>query len=133
MLRCSTVHRNTSGHRRRQRRTLRILRYRQNGRGWVVSIRRRLGTSRRHRWDCGVLNGISRSHQRFLNAGGLGILVGYGQLPNPGTEKIFEGYYSIPLSSWARLTFDYQFISNPAYNRDRGPVSVFGTRVRAQF
>jgi len=81
----------------------------------------------------GVLNGISRSHQRFLNAGGLGILVGDGQLPNPGTEKIFEGYYSIPLSSWSRLTFDYQFIANPAYNRDRGPVSVCGTRLRAQF
>lgn len=81
----------------------------------------------------GVLNGISRSHQRFLDAGGLGILVGDGQLPNPGTEKIFEGYYSIPLSSWSRLTFDYQFIANPAYNRDRGPVSVFGTRLRAQF
>jgi hypothetical protein len=23
---------------------------------------------------------------------------------------------------------DYQFIRNPAYNRDRGPVSVFGFR-----
>ncbi len=81
----------------------------------------------------GVLNGISTSHQRFLNAGGLGILVGDGQLPNPGIEKIFETYYSIALSSWSRLTFDYQFIANPAYNRDRGPVSVLGTRLRWQF
>jgi high affinity Mn2+ porin len=31
------------------------------------------------------------------------------------------------------MTFDYQFVTNPAYNRDRGPVSVFGTRVRAAF
>jgi len=31
------------------------------------------------------------------------------------------------------MTFDYQFITNPAYNRDRGPVSVIGTRLRAQF
>jgi len=30
-------------------------------------------------------------------------------------------------------TFDYQFIANPGYNRDRGPVSVIGTRLRAQF
>ena len=29
----------------------------------------------------GVVNGISGAHQAFLNAGGLGILVGDGQLP----------------------------------------------------
>ena len=26
-----------------------------------------------------------------------------------------------------------RFIANPAYNRDRGPVSVIGTRLHAQF
>ena len=72
------------------------------------------------------------SIRAFLNAGGLGILVGDGQLPNYGAEKIIEMYYSLPIFSW-RVTLDYQFISNPAYNRDRGPVSVIGARVRAQF
>ncbi len=71
-------------------------------------------------------------HQAFLNAGGLGILVGDGQLPNPGSEKIIEMYYSFPMFS-LRVTFDYQFVANPAYNRDRGPVSIVGTRLRAQF
>jgi high affinity Mn2+ porin len=71
-------------------------------------------------------------HQAFLNAGGLGILVGDGQLPHPGAEKIIETYYSLPISSW-RLTFDYQFIVNPAYNRDRGPVSLIATRLHTQF
>lgn len=80
----------------------------------------------------GVVNGITGSHQAFLNAGGLGILVGDGKLPNPGAEKILEMYYSFPVFSW-RLTLDYQFIANPAYNRDRGPVSVIGGRVRTQF
>jgi high affinity Mn2+ porin len=80
----------------------------------------------------GVMNGISGQHQAFLNAGGLGILVGDGQLPHPGTEQILEMYYSLPLFSW-RVSFDYQFINNPAYNRDRGPVSVIGTRLRTQF
>jgi high affinity Mn2+ porin len=47
-------------------------------------------------------------------------------------EKIIEMYYSLPIFSW-RVTFDYQFITNPAYNRDRGPVSVIGARLRAQF
>jgi len=38
----------------------------------------------------GVVNGISNAHVAFLNAGGLGILIGDGQLPNHGTEKIVE-------------------------------------------
>jgi high affinity Mn2+ porin len=80
----------------------------------------------------GIVNGISGVHQAFLNAGGLGILVGDGVLPNPGHEKIIETYYSFPLFAW-RMTLDYQLIINPAYNADRGPVSVIGTRLRAQF
>jgi high affinity Mn2+ porin len=80
----------------------------------------------------GVVNGISKEHQAFLNAGGLGILVGDGQLPNPGTERIMETYYSFPVLA-ARVTLDYQLIVNPAYNRDRGPVSVLGFRVHTQY
>ena len=80
----------------------------------------------------GVINGISGAHQAYLNAGGLGILVGDGKLPHPGLEKIIETYYSFALSSW-RATLDYQFIANPAYNRDRGPVSVIGVRLHSQF
>ena len=80
----------------------------------------------------GMVNAISSAHQAFLNAGGLGILVGDGMLPNPGLEKIIETYYSFPVFGW-HMTFDYQFIVNPGYNRDRGPVSVFGSRARLQF
>jgi len=81
----------------------------------------------------GVVNNISGVHQAFFNAGGLGILIGDGQLPNPGLEKIFETYYSYALSPEMRVSFDYQFIANPAYNRDRGPVNVFAGRFHAQF
>jgi high affinity Mn2+ porin len=80
----------------------------------------------------GVVNGISGVHQQFLNDGGLGILVGDGMLPHPGPEQIIETYYSFPLLASA-VTLDYQFIVNPAYNRDRGPVSVIGARVHAEF
>jgi high affinity Mn2+ porin len=80
----------------------------------------------------GVVNGISNVHQAFLNAGGLGILVGDGQLPHPGNEEIFETYYSFPVLA-SKVTLDYQLIVNPAYNRDRGPVSVFGLRVHSQY
>ena len=79
-----------------------------------------------------IINNVSTSHQIFFNNGGLGILVGDGQLPHPGLEQIIETYYQFPLYTW-RVTLDYQFIENPGYNRDRGPVSVFGTRVHMQF
>jgi high affinity Mn2+ porin len=80
----------------------------------------------------GAINGISPIHQAFFNAGGIGILIGDGQLPKPGLEQVFETYYSYALSPAWRLSFDYQFINNPAYNTQRGPVNVFGLRLRAQ-
>ena len=79
-----------------------------------------------------MINGISPVHQAFLNAGGLGILVGDGMLPHPGNEKIVETFYSFPVFS-TKVTLDYQLIANPAYNRDRGPVSVLGVRVHSEY
>jgi high affinity Mn2+ porin len=79
-----------------------------------------------------VVNGISDLHRAYLAGGGLGILVGDGQLPHPGLESIVESYYRLPIGPW-QLTGDYQLIVNPAFNRDRGPVSVVSARVRAQF
>jgi high affinity Mn2+ porin len=79
-----------------------------------------------------VFNGISSAHRAYLDAGGLGVLVGDGQLPHPGPERIIETYYRIPLGPW-QVTADYQLIVNPAYNRDRGPVSVIAARLRTQF
>jgi high affinity Mn2+ porin len=81
----------------------------------------------------GVINNISGIHQMFFNAGGLGILLGDGQLPRPGLEQIVEMYYSYALSSSSHLTFDYQFIANPGYNTDNGPVNVFAGRFHWQF
>jgi high affinity Mn2+ porin len=80
----------------------------------------------------GVVNGISSIHQAYLDAGGMGILVGDGQLPHPGPEQILETYYSFPVGSW-KVTPDFQFIVNPGYNHDRGPVSVLSLRIRTQF
>ena len=80
----------------------------------------------------GVVNGITSEHQAFLNAGGLGILAGDGMLPHPGLEHIVEVDYQLPVSFFW-LTLDYQYIVNPAYNRDRGPASVVGARMHAQF
>ena len=80
----------------------------------------------------GVINGLSRAHRDFLAAGGIGLLIGDGQL-NYREEKILEAFYAYSLNKWSTLTFDYQFVANPAYNADRGPVSVFSARAHAEF
>jgi high affinity Mn2+ porin len=94
--------------------------------------------SRWHRSDdtvgvAAMNNGISGAREAYLNAGGLGILVGDGQLPHPGPEQIIETYYSAAVLKFAHLSLDYQWINHPAYNRDRGPVSVLAVRLHAQF
>jgi len=81
----------------------------------------------------GVINAISAVHEQFFNDGGLGILIGDGMLPHPGLEQIIETYYSYALTASMRLTADYQFINNPGYNTDRGPVNVFSGRIHWQF
>ena len=81
----------------------------------------------------GVVNAISQVHKRFLDAGGLGILVGDGRLPHPGPEEIIEAYYDCQALKGVYLSGDYQFIANPGYNRDRGPASVLGMRLHGEF
>jgi high affinity Mn2+ porin len=80
-----------------------------------------------------IANGISSTRQRFLAAGGLGILVGDGRLPHPGAELIGETYYDLAAIGSLHLAVDAQLIVNPAYNRDRGPVGLLGARIHAQF
>jgi high affinity Mn2+ porin len=80
-----------------------------------------------------VINGISGSREGYLNAGGLGILVGDGKLPHAGPEKIVETYYNVAVFGHIQLTVDYQWVDNPGYNRDRGPVSIFAVRTHVQF
>ncbi|MBS0242157.1 MAG: carbohydrate porin [Proteobacteria bacterium] len=79
-----------------------------------------------------IANQISGIHQQFLDAGGLGILVGDGKLPHPGNEYITEAYYKFPLLGW-QATVDYQYVVNPAYNTDRGPVNILAGRLHYQF
>jgi high affinity Mn2+ porin len=80
----------------------------------------------------GVVEGLSPIARAYFAAGGLGILIGDGQL-NYRPEQILEVYYAYSLNKWATLTFDYQFVDNPGYNADRGPVSILSARLHAQF
>lgn len=81
------------------------------------------------RWGTAfVSNAISRPHQEYLRLGGMGFLLGDGNL-NYGRENILETYYTLHAWRGAFLSFDLQRIWNPGYNRDRGPVIVPGLRV----
>ena len=59
--------------------------------------------------------------------------MGDGALPKAGPEGILETYYSFAAFSFAKVTGDYQLVVNPAYNRQRGPVSVFALRLHGEF
>jgi len=80
----------------------------------------------------GVINGLSSAAREYFGAGGIGILIGDGAL-NYGTERIVEVSYSARLTPHLAITLDYQHVTNPAYNRDRGPVSIYGFRAHADF
>ncbi len=78
-------------------------------------------------------NGLSNPHRQYLAAGGYGFIIGDGRL-NYGHEMIMEFYYK--LNAYQKkfyITPDYQFIVNPAYNKDRGPVNVFSLRAHIEF
>ena len=76
----------------------------------------------------GVLNGISGPHQRYLEAGGIGFIIGDGRLKY-GLEQILEMYYAWHVTSGIVVTLDFQEIANPGYNTERRPVEVGSVRV----
>ncbi len=80
----------------------------------------------------GAVNGLSSDARAYFGAGGIGILIGDGRL-NYGFEKIVEASYSARLTTHLTLSLDYQHVNNPGYNRDRGPVSLYGVRAHADF
>lgn len=78
------------------------------------------------------VGGISASHQRFLEAGGIGFITGDGAL-NYAPEISLESYYDMRLAPGLFGALGGQLIRNPAYNRDRGPVPVVAVRLHAAF
>jgi high affinity Mn2+ porin len=79
-----------------------------------------------------VSNGLSDEHKAYLAKGGYGFLIGDGKL-NYGHEQIIEAYYSFNIWKKIFLSPDYQFVTNPAYNKDRGPVHIVALRLHAEF
>jgi hypothetical protein len=79
-----------------------------------------------------AVQGLSVPHRQYLAAGGIGMLIGDGKL-NYGWERVFETYYRIQLGRYVQISPDFQYIQNPGYNRDRGPVQVYGLRLRLSY
>jgi high affinity Mn2+ porin len=85
-----------------------------------------------HAGLAGILNGLSPSHEEYLAAGGYGFIVGDGAL-NYDPEQIFELYYSYSPFKGMSFSPDWQYVRNPGYNQDRGPVSIYALRCHYEF
>ena len=77
-------------------------------------------------------NGISADHQAYLRLGGQGFLLGDGTL-RYGRENVWETYYTAHLWRGVFVAPLLEFIANPGYNQDRGPVWVPGARLHVDF
>ena len=86
-----------------------------------------------------VSESLSASHRDYLAAGGSGFLLGDGRL-NYGHEQILETYYRLQ-QIWPQqpgpvrwqLSPDFQYVLNPGYNRDRGPVHFWSVRLHLEY
>jgi high affinity Mn2+ porin len=81
----------------------------------------------------GVVNSISPQARSYFAAGGLGVLIGDGQLPRYGFEKIFEVYYKLSVVEGINFTVDFQHVVDPAYDAVRGPIEIIGFRAHIEF
>lgn len=80
----------------------------------------------------GAETGIVQYHRDYLDAGGLGFLLGDGKLTYR-PEQLLEAYYRAQAGSYVQISPDVQYIRNPGYNRDRGPATVLSLRVNMRY
>jgi hypothetical protein len=86
-----------------------------------------------------VFEGLSDPHRDYLVTGGSGFLLGDGRL-NYAHEQIFESYYRAQWS-WTlgqaplrlQLSPDFQYVQNPGFNHDRGPVRFYAVRLHLEY
>jgi high affinity Mn2+ porin len=86
-----------------------------------------------------VVEGLSAAHRDYLAAGGLGFVLGDGRL-GYAHEQILETYYRAQWQ-WAhgatavrvQLGPDFQYVRNPGFNSDRGPVRLYALRLHLEY
>ena len=75
---------------------------------------------------------IAKIHREYLDAGGVGFLLGDGRL-DYGPERLIEAYYRAQLGAYLQVSPDMQYIRDPGYNRDRGPATVYSLRINIRY
>jgi high affinity Mn2+ porin len=76
--------------------------------------------------------GVSGVHAEYLARGGLDFLIGDGALTY-GKEITSETYYSAQAVEGAFVTLALLHVTNPAYNKDRGPVWIASLRLHLEW
>ncbi len=71
---------------------------------------------------------LSALHRDYLAAGGCGFMLCDGGL-DYSHERVIVAYYRAQLGRYLQVSPDLQWITNPGYNRARGPARVAGVRV----
>jgi hypothetical protein len=69
---------------------------------------------------------------QYLGMGGIDGFIGDGAI-RQASEHAVDVFYSFNIWNPIWITADYQFIANPAYNADRGPLNVYSARFHAEF
>lgn len=79
-----------------------------------------------------ALSWVSEAHARYLAMGGIDGFIGDGRL-RKAPEGAVDVFYSVNVLRPLWISADYQFLWNPGYNADRGPVNILGGRIHAEF
>jgi len=75
---------------------------------------------------------ISQPHAHYLSLGGIDGFIGDGAISR-GVESVVDVFYSVNVAKSFWVSGDYQHITNPAFNKDRGPLNVFSVRIHGEF
>lgn len=96
---------------------------------------------RADRWGLALaINELSASHRAYLAAGGQAFFLGDGAL-NYAPERVLETWYRFSLPHvptraghiQSAVSLGWQYITNPGYNQDRGPVQTYSLRWHSEF
>ena len=75
---------------------------------------------------------ISPAHVEYLRLGGIDGFIGDGNI-HPGAESTVDVFYSVNVGKSFWFSADYQHVTNPGFNTDRGPVNIVGARVHVEY
>lgn len=78
-----------------------------------------------------AVDGINGDHRDYLARGGYGFMLGDGRL-SYAAERVLDFFYSFAPVELGSVSIEIQRFENPAFNRDRGPITVLGARLHLE-